>query len=299
MKWLRVAFAAVTTAAIAAACTSFDEPAAPPGDGGADASGDTGGGSIDGASRNDGGGEVDATADANDDGGACLPKPSGCDGGIVTTLEFDTEAVPVGWNTDIDKGSMVRVPKPGPCSPKDGFLRATTTIPDAQSSATAYMAKAFTATGAFKSAHVAFAFRGPKPVTNGYANIGCSIVLRGTSGVNPRTTVRLTLQDDKLRFGATVRGADGGVVTNGPDQNLDQAFVAASSAWHTLDVKLDIQATTVTVTTTYDGKATGDFSPSLPTTPNRVDVECGIDYSEEPGTAYEHDIDDAFIELCP
>lgn len=300
MKWLRIVFAAATSAAIGAACSSFDEPPPTSDDAGAgDASSDGPIGSNDGSTQNDGGGDLDAADAAADSGAACMPKPSGCDGGIVTKLDFDTEAVPVGWSTDLDNGSVVRVPKPGPCSSADGFLRATTSIPDADTSGTAYMAKDFTASGGFKTAHVAFAFRGPKPVNNGYANVGCSLVLRGAGGVNPRTTVRLTLQDDKLRFGATVRGADGGIVTNGPDQNLDQAFAAASGEWHRLDAKLVIQTNMVTLSTSYDGKSIGDFSPSLITPATRIDIECGIGYSEEPRTSYEHDIDDAFVELCP
>lgn len=229
-----------------------------------------------------------------------MPAPSGCAGGIVQMLDFNSAPVnPVGWTLDEDNGSVTHQPTPGPCSPTDGFLRATTTIPnDAEASGTAYLTNNFT--GSFKSARLSFAFRGPEPLPDGYANLGCLLVLRGAASAHPRTNIRLTLMSAKLIYGASVRGADGGVVATGPDVSLDQAVSATTAGqWHTLDTRFAITNDAVTVSPTYDGKQLGVFQAILLAPAGRADIECGIDYSDGPDASYTHDIDDAFIELCP
>lgn len=229
-----------------------------------------------------------------------MPAPSGCDGGIVQMLDFKSAPInPVGWTLDEDNGSVTQQPNPGPCSPTDGFLRATTTIPnDAEASGGAYMANAFT--GSFKSARISFAFRGPEPVQDGYANVGCLLVLRGAASPYPRTNIRVTLTSAKLVYGAAVRGEDGGVVATGPLVSLDQSVTTTTAGqWHTLDTRFTITNDAVTFSPTYDGTQLAVSQAILLAPAGRADIECGIAYSDGADASFTHDIDDAFIELCP
>ena len=111
--------------------------------------------------------------------------------------------------------------------------------------------------------------------------------------------MRLTLSDDKLVYGASVRGIDGGLQINGPQLSLDQAFAPNAGGWHRLDATYFIQSDTVTVAASYDGKTVGDFSATLLTPATRIEIECGIDYSDGANASFRHDIDDVFFELCP
>jgi hypothetical protein len=293
MRWPRGAWASATVAAIAIACSSFDEPPAKPdgGDGDAGSGGDAGGSVADGATAGDANGGSDAVSDA----GACMPLPSGCDGGIVQMFDFDVgEVPPIGWDDESEDGSIAQVAMPGPCTP--GFFRASATVPgQVGASAHAHISKSFF--GSFGSAHVAFAFRGPQPVANGYANIGCLLVLRSSAGSYPRTGVRLTIVSDRLSYGGSIRDPDGGSVDTDAGLVLDQAFTAGT--WHTLDARFAITSSAVTVSTIYDGMKLSDFVVDLLEESGRADIECGINYAEEEGASYTQDLDDAFIELCP
>lgn len=289
MRWSRgfVAGAIVGAIAFAFACSSFDEPATVH-------DGNDGGGD-----GNSPGNDAAPPIDANVvDGKTCMPAPSGCAGGILQQLDFASKEIPpLGWQHDDENGSVGHVEDAGACSP--GLFRSSAVIPnEAGASAQAHIFKRFT--GKFKSARVAFAFRGPIPLTDGYANIGCLLLMLPDGSSTPRTQVRLTLSEVALTYGGNIRIADGGFADAGPALFLDQNFGATTATtWHTVDTKFVIADDAVAVSTTYDGTALKDFAVPLLEPSGRIDVECGLNYADEEGASYTHDLDDVFVELCP
>jgi hypothetical protein len=289
---VRTAFGACVGAMIATvaiACTSFDEPpaAATTADGGDAASGG------DGAGLDDANGDVVTLGD----GGACTPAPSGCAGRTGQILDWTkSDFPPVGWEKQEKAGTLAYVAEGGRCSP--GFLRATATIP-ADTSATAEAALVKSFNGSFAKIRLAFAFRGPQPV-DGYANIGCGAIFRPVSGSTIRSVVRLTLSDGKLSFGGTVRDDSDAISSAVPGDDLDQAFDATKAGqWHTIDARMTVTSTLVTVSTAYDGQPQKNFDVPLLEPSENVGFECGLGYADGAGASYQHDVDDIFVELCP
>jgi hypothetical protein len=274
------ALVGTSIAAMVVACTSFSEPPSSSPDAGV----------------TDGG---PGTTDATEAGGGCAPKPSGCASPLLLhQLDFVSSSLPPSqFAPDVSNGTVTHSATGHTCTP--GALRATVNVPgEAGSTGNATVARRVD--GTFTSGRLAFAFRGPKPVTSGYANFGCTLTVRPQATPNVRTATRLALAGDRLLFGGSTRDENDVSVGGVGELDLDD-FVADDEVdkWHTFDASLAIVGPTLKVTLTFDGKAFAPVDLLLLDTVGRVSVDCGIIYAEEPGASYVVDIDDVLVELCP
>jgi hypothetical protein len=231
---------------------------------------------------------------------SCPPKPSGCSGGEVYPLDFSATDVPPNlFDMQLHNGTLSHVASEGHCG--KGLLRATAIVPQ---EAGAYAQASFfrTVTGSFSSARLVYTFRGPKPVTDGYADIGCSLVFRAATTPNVRTNIVMTISENLLLLGATIRNADGGLVDGGAGSRvpIDNAVSTVEAGeWRTLDASFVITQTKLTVAGTLDGVPFTTFEAPLLEPAGRVNIECGVMFANYVAATHTIDMDDILVELCP
>jgi hypothetical protein len=266
-------------AATIVACTSFAEPA------GVDA-----GGTGDGGTGGDG----------SDAGPTCAPQPSGCMQAVALhAFDFTASAFPPSeFAPEAENGQVARADDGSTCS-GGGSLRASTTVPkDVDGAADAVIMRRLQ--GTFSTGRLAFAFRGPVPIEQGYANIGCALTLRPAATANVRTATRLALTDHRLVLGGSARDSADAPIPGIEEIELD-SFVSPAEAdlWHTLDMKLTLAGSKLTVSATFDGNALAPYDLPVIEAVGRIEISCGVLYSDGQNMKYEVDIDVVLIELCP
>ena len=274
---------AVLIAALVVACTAFEEPNGTPGtDGGTTAEGGPGAG------------------DASVDGGTCAPKPSGCANAVAFhAFDFTSTTIPPAeFRPEAENGGVTHTATGNVCSP-GGALHAETTVPG-ETGSTAQAVITRRLDGKFSNGRLAFSFRGPKPLTEAYANVGCAVTVRPAATPNIRTATRIALSDNRLVLGGSARDATDTTIASVKEIELD-GFVTDEDAalWHHIEMVLTMTPDAMTVTAIFDGKPLPPYDLPILETVARIDLDCGILYSDKPGAKYSVDIDDVLIELCP
>jgi hypothetical protein len=264
---------ATIAAMVVIACSSFNEPSAADADGG--------------------------TTEAGVDAAQCAPpSPSACANAVLHVIDFASTAFPPpDFAPESLNGTVERIETGSGCTP--GAMRAATTVPGVPDS-TADAEIVRKVTGTFSTGRLAFSFRPPTPVEKAFVNFGCAVEVRPAATSKIRAATRLSLAGSRFVLGGTVRDASDVLVPNLPEIELDN-FLSESEAatWHTLDAKLTLTKTTLTVDATVDGKKLAPYDLPILEPTGRVSIDCGIIFADEESVSQTVEIDDVLVELCP
>lgn len=220
------------------------------------------------------------------DAAVCGPMTPLCNESIQA-IRFDATTLPNDWDAGLLGPILIQ--DEAFCSPR--ALRAEAVVPNQSA---AFATHRFGA-GKIAKAHLRYALRGPAHKTGAELRFGCSLYLSADDPAAQTSALRFELEPDgRLQIDGKTEGSLG--------DHEGEGFVIPSattaSDWRIVDLLMNITATMISVTGTFDGK---QFAISLVTAvhPSTHEMRCGIEDAKGTEGSYVVYIDDVQLETCP